>query len=203
MQPHEFILVPKKNIKVSKERFCLDMNWFDAYKTLLAHNARMYNLQELTDFIKTLRDGALKNKPVFDGSGNRLESYELDYLHDEMLGKHSNWRGEWIGSLFEKNGSWSINSHFNTSLEPTQSHELTNSLLESRKPGINFEHWLYQNENGMPLRNSPHGEMIFYAPSHRKAPGFGVSEYGIGLGCFYNTIMSDMNFGARVVIDCN
>ncbi len=181
-----FVYVPSIKLYVAKQRELHGKDWNDCQSVLHSRGDKMLSPFEFVEFIKHLRT---------------KDDGESKIILDEIYKVGGNWRSEWLGAKFEQGGSGLVMKYyiFDNSGIKEEAYTLKNVLMQDKKPGINLESWLADNEQGLPKSSIGNGELYYWYPRDGRVAGFDADSDWADLYCDRSPTGTDPSLGVRAV----
>ena len=183
----DYIYFPTLGFYVAKERSYLGKNWYVCQKLLCDENAKMLNLNEMREFLKSAKE------------------YHPD-IYNDILEVKAPSKSEWIDADFKTTGSkLYLNSNHtldsNGNLITDISQPLAGDTLKKDKtPGICLEDWITNpTKQGLP-KNSK-GDLYYWAPDldNNSVAGLSADSGRADLSCDWYPSGRNSGLGVRAV----
>lgn len=166
-------------------------DWFEFLKMNLALGGKTLNLREFTGFGNLLYQGMNGRVNVYTSSGNKVNKKTLQDYFEDIFKVRSPWRSEWLDTDFkQENGKLYIKTkhiYQGDNLTPQSSKILdTNTLMESRTPGISLDSWLEApTKQGLPLKKTKSGNLYYWVPmsDDNSVVRFNANSVSTNLNC--------------------
>jgi hypothetical protein len=181
-----FEYIPSLRLYIAKQKELHNKNWKESRTALHERGDRMPTPYEFTEFTKHLRT---KNDD------------EARTILDEIYKVEGNWRSEWLDAEFSiGKGGVIMRYHEFDGSEIKQRHiDLREVLMEDRKPGIDLDTWLSDNEYGLPKPNISNGSLWYWHPRDNTVAGFLTDSNRAGLDCYGDPDYRNSSLGVRAV----
>jgi hypothetical protein len=191
MPSHEgFEYVPSIGLYVAKEKEFFNNDWNQSQTELHERGDRMPTISEYVAFINYLRT---------------QNTDEAKTILDEIYTVRSPWRLEWLDAKFSiSSGNTQMRYHVFTPLGIEQKNvELKDILMEDRKPGIDLDSWLVDNEYGVPKSSVEDGNLWYWHPRNGAVARFYANSGWTLLNCGGDPAGRDASLGVRAVRRAN
>jgi hypothetical protein len=185
-----FEYVPFLGLYVGKEKELHGKNWDDAREELHQRGDRMPTISEYVTFINHLRS---------------KDDAEAKQILDEIYGVRNPWRSEWLDAKFSVTGGLvRMGSYAFTDTGVSQTYVyLPNVLMQDKKPGIDLDSWLRDNEHGVSKEGISDGKLWYWPPRDGTVARFDADSNGADLDCGGDPIDSYSSLGVRAVRRAN
>ena len=179
----DYIYFPTLGFYVAKERSYLGKNWYVCQKLLCDENAKMLNLNEMREFLKSAKE------------------YHPD-IYNDILEVKAPSKSEWIDADFQMNGS-NLYVHYHIFDSSRKIKELEekldkDTLMHIRNLGISLDNWL-NNSTKQGLPKNSKGDLYYWAPNkdNNSVAGLCARSDIVFLNCDWDPSDRDSGLGVR------
>jgi hypothetical protein len=165
-----FEYVPTIGLYVAKEKEMFGKNWDECQTDLHNRGDRMPTISEYVEFINHLR------------AQNTDEAIKI---LDEIYTVRGPWRSEWLDAKFSVDNDTTImiyNTFTQQGIE-LATVNLQGILAQDKKPGIDLDLWLADNEYGVPKSTISDGDLWYWHPRNNSVARFVADSGRTLLGC--------------------